>query len=145
MLQVSVNCFHCHRSLEDDSFRIDNLPSVKTTVVCKAGKGFLHMSSTYGDFQTEASVPLEEGEVVELYCPHCGKSLVIDEDCKECDAPIARVDIDAGGVIHFCTKKGCTYHHIEFEDVTNDLRGFLAKYPAVLVPFPREDENQEIE
>jgi hypothetical protein len=145
MLQVSVNCFHCRKSLEDDKVLIDNFPSVKTKVICKSGEGYLYLSSTYGSFHTEANIPIEEGEVVEFFCPHCGKSLKAKEECEVCVAPMVRVDLDAGGLIHFCSRKGCTNHHIEFEDISTDLRSFLAKYPALLVPFPREDENTELE
>ena len=145
MLQVSVNCFHCHKSLEDDHVLIDNFPSVKTKVSCNSGKGYLYLSSTYGSFQTESEIPLEDGEIVKLFCPHCDESLIVNETCEICGAPVARVDLDVGGLIHFCTRKGCHSHHVEFEDIRRDLRSFIEKYPALLVPFPREDEDQEIE
>ena len=145
MLQVSVNCFHCRKSLEDDKVLIDNLPSVKTKVKCKSGEGNLYLSSTYGSFQTEVDIPLEEGEIVEFFCPHCGESLKAEGNCEDCSAPMAKVSLDAGGEIHFCSRKGCNNHHIEFEDIVTELRSFLASYPGILVPFPREDEEQEIE
>jgi methionyl-tRNA synthetase len=145
MLQVSVNCFNCHKSLEDDKVLINNFPSVKTKAQCKHGEGYLYLSSTYGSFQTEAEMPLEEGEIIKLFCPHCDKTLVVDETCEVCGANMARVDLDVGGLIHFCTRKGCYTHHIEFADINGELRSFIEKYPALLVPFPREDENQEIE
>jgi hypothetical protein len=142
MLQVSVNCPYCRRSLEDDKVLVDNFPSVKTKAICRGQEGFLHLSSTYGSFQTETDLPIEMGDVVEFFCPYCGGSLKTKAICKECDAPMMRVDLDAGGYIRFCSRKGCCNHHIAFEDIYKELREFLTQYPAILSPFPREDENQ---
>jgi len=142
MLQVSVNCPYCRKSLEDDKVHIDNFPSVKTKAICRGQEGCVHLSSTYGNFQTQEEIEIELGDVVEFYCPYCGESLKTKTICKKCDAPMMRVDIDAGGYIRFCSRKGCQNHHIAFEDVYKEMRAFLTKYPAVLSPFPREDEQQ---
>ena len=141
MLQVSVNCPSCRRSLEDDKVLIDNFPSVKTKAKCGDREGHVHLSSTYGSFESTADIPLEEGEMVEFYCPYCGENLQTRAFCIECEAPMMRVDLDAGGYIRFCSRKGCHRHHIAFEDVYKELRSFLTQYPAIFSPFPREDEN----
>jgi len=142
MLQVSVNCPNCRKSLEDDGVLVDNFPSVKTRAICGDQEGYVHLSSTYGSFETAADITLREGDIVEFFCPYCGESLKTKAVCRKCDAPMMRVDLDAGGYIRFCSRKGCHSHHIAFEDVINELRSFLTKYPAVFSPFPREDENQ---
>ena len=141
MLQVSVNCPYCRMSLEDDKVLIDNFPSVKTRAICGGQEGHVHLSSTYGSFETTADITLNEGDVGEFYCPFCGENLKTKAICKECDAPMMRVDLDAGGYIRFCSRKGCNNHHMAFEDIYSELRSFLTKYPAIFSPFPREDEN----
>jgi hypothetical protein len=139
MLQLSVNCFNCRKSLEDDKVLLDDLPSVKTKVISEGGEGYVYLSSTYGNFHVKTDIPLKDGEVVEFYCPYCGESLKTTENCEVCFAPMIRVDIDAGGRIDFCARKGCENHHIEFADFSKDLRSFLAQYSGLTVPFPRED------
>ncbi len=141
MLQVSVNCFSCRKSLQDDKVRIDDFPSVKTKIICEAGEGYVYLSSSYGSFDVKTEIPIKDGEVVEFYCPHCGGSLKTSENCEICFAPMVRVDVDAGGRIDFCSRKGCTNHHFEFSDINRDLRSFLAQYSGLTVPFPREDEE----
>ena len=143
MLQVSVNCPYCRRSLEDDKVLIDNFPSVTTKAICGEQEGFVHLSSTYGSFETEADITFEDGDIAEFFCPYCGESLKTKAMCKKCDAPMMRVDLDAGGYIRFCSRKGCQNHYVAFEDIYNELRAFLTKYPAIFSPFPREDEGEQ--
>ena len=54
MIEISIKCLHCGKSLMDDEVEIDNKPSVRVTIEFEGKRGRLNLSSLYGSFDIDA-------------------------------------------------------------------------------------------
>ncbi len=127
-ISLFVKCPLCGKSLMDDELLLNNKPSVRVNIQTKKERGVLHLCSTYGCTLKKIGITVEEGEVVEMFCPHCNKELNINENCPECEAPMVAFVIRAGGVVNICSRNGCTAHHIKFKDVADEMSKFYYEY-----------------
>ncbi|MBW7848176.1 MAG: hypothetical protein H3C41_08860 [Bacteroidales bacterium] len=127
-VSISVKCPLCSRSLMVDDFLIRNKPAIKLNVETEQERGVLWLSSVYGDNTKEMDINIADGEIVDMYCPHCNKELTISESCSECGAPLVSFVIKAGGVVRICSRKGCHNHHIVFKDIGSELSKFYFEY-----------------
>jgi predicted RNA-binding Zn-ribbon protein involved in translation (DUF1610 family) len=130
VISLNVVCPHCSKSLMDEGKLINNKPSIRAEIVTSIKqKGFLWLSSIYGDFNSLSEFPIQEGNVVEFFCPHCHESLRRKKiDCDACGAPIATLNCDVGGRVSFCTRSGCRNHYVVFEDLDTTIRKFYEEY-----------------
>ncbi len=129
MISVEVQCPHCHRPLMDDQHKIKGENSISLVGQLPDGeKGTIRLSSRYGDYTIDTALMILEDTVVEFSCPYCSKSLKSCRKCDGCEAHMAAVMLPHGGKLHFCTKRGCQSHLLEFEDPEEDLRAFYEQY-----------------
>jgi len=143
MIHVKLKCIHCGENLMDDSFQIDNHPSVKVMIEYKGEKGALHMSSRYGSSNVDSEIDIPKSEIVRFYCPHCESDLRSSRTCYDCNAPMITFESTLGGYLRICSRKGCRKHIVEFENLETELRAFHEKYTF----FPKKgakDENEDL-
>ncbi|MCD6594891.1 hypothetical protein J7L68_04365 [bacterium] len=122
---IEAKCASCHTKLNDDETLIKGKPALKFIVENKGHKGYLWLSSIYGDHETIEPDELNilPGDVVSFFCPHCRKPLPVVDKCY-CKAGRVKIELISGGGLVFCTRKGCYYGGISFSD-PDDLDNFL--------------------
>lgn len=114
---IFVKCPHCDEELMDSEVKIDFLPSIKLVAHVASQSGFLWLSAQYGSFQSISEMNVEVGQVTRISCPHCKHDLPIVRQCSICLAPMHQLYLFSGGSIEFCSRKGCSNHHLEFQDI----------------------------
>ena len=112
----------------DNDVQIANHPSVKLNVDHYGKKGDMHLCSIYGNHAKESSINVPNGDVVSIHCPNCDANLSTNTHCAKCGAPMAFLQPKAGGTILFCSRIGCTRHHVEFENLDSELEAFYQSY-----------------
>lgn len=130
VISLSVNCPHCNSSLMDEGHLINNKPAIKTEIVTAIRqKGFLWLSSIYGDYNFTSEFKINEGDLVEFFCPHCHEGLIRKKfECDACGAPIVTMNVDIGGRVNICSRSGCRNHYVVFEDLDTTIRKFYEDY-----------------
>lgn len=127
-ISLFIKCPLCGKSLMDNELLLGNKPSVKINIQTTEDRGILHLCSVYGCILKEMDIHVEEGEVVDMFCPQCNKDLSSNEKCEECEAPMVSFVIRAGGIVRICSRNGCTSHHIVFKDVADEMSKFYYEY-----------------
>lgn len=127
-VSLKVKCPHCDKSLMEEEVQFKNKPSVKINIETEHDRGVLWLSCIYGSCDKKLSIDIEDGEVVDMFCPACNKELTIAETCQECSAPLVSMVIKAGGVVRICSRKGCNNHLIIFKDVSSEMSKFYYEY-----------------
>jgi hypothetical protein len=104
-------------SLMNEEHLIGGFPSI--SVLAKFGdkEGLIFLDPVYGSYKNIWDITVPDGEIVELFCPHCGVSLCEQgQICDECLSPIFAVYLPQGGAIEACTRNGCYHHSLKFTD-----------------------------
>lgn len=70
-------------------------------------EGEVSLSAVFGDPGLETDLPLQDGDAVELSCPRCEAGLLLAHRCRLCGAPMASLEIDGGGALELCSRRGC--------------------------------------
>ncbi len=105
LLLLDVCCPNCHAVLtEGQKVHLDAY--IKET----SQEGTLYLSAVFGDYSVECDVKIPDGAIVELRCPRCEESLMLQVPCKLCGAPMASLNIVKGGSVEFCSRRGCKGH-----------------------------------
>jgi len=154
-ISVNVKCPHCGKSLMDAEHKVDNEPGIKLLISTPHNSGKIYLSSIYGSYNFICDFEIEDGTVATFSCPHCKEELLSEELCETCGAPMSKVNLDIGGKIGFCSRRGCKNHNIGFEDLSSALTKFYQEFSigkhsvdtytheAKKASIP-EDENKEI-
>lgn len=105
MLVMQLCCPMCNALLTDETkIRLD-------AEVCDSHqKGEMVLSAVFGDYSVETDLDLKEGGIVQFSCPKCEASLMLTVTCKLCGATMASLNIEGGGYIEFCSRRGCKGH-----------------------------------
>lgn len=125
VLQIrNANCPKGH-SLIDEDHKINGMPSIKLKAKSLTNEGFIHLDPVYGNHQHHYGIQFKKDEIVKLYCPHCGFSL-IDATKKGpvCNAPVYTIIIPDQGILEGCTKFGCGWQKWDFVDIGGN-RNFI--------------------
>ncbi len=101
----------------DETHPLDGQPSIRVLVETSGNQGVLHLSSLYGSFRFDTSLPVHQGDTVTMTCPHCGTSLVTDTPCHVCRASMVTLGLEVGGEVFFCSRRGCKGHKVELIDL----------------------------
>ena len=128
MIRLNVECPHCKHSLLDDNHVIDGHPSACLLFDCKGKKGKLYLSTLYGSYNSKIPSSVSEGDTLTIFCPWCNASLMSNTKCDKCDAQMVLMNIEDGGKIQICSRKGCKKHFLEFEDLETELKSFYNVY-----------------
>ncbi len=127
-VSLSIKCPSCRESLMDEKHTLCDKPSIKLNIETEHDRGVLRLCCVYGNCSKTTDLQLEDGEIVDMYCPHCNHELSIKENCEVCGAPLVAFAIKAGGVVRICSRNGCANHHIVFNDVSDEMSKFYYEY-----------------
>jgi len=130
VVSLTTKCPHCDASLMDEGLLINNRPTIKLLIHTTIGqKGFINLSSIYGDYNFSSEFQIKEGEVVKFFCTHCNESLFRKKiECDICGAPIVSLNCNIGGRVSLCARSGCKNHYVVFEDLDTTIRKFYDDY-----------------
>ncbi|RME24867.1 MAG: hypothetical protein D6806_08920 [Deltaproteobacteria bacterium] len=92
-------------------------PAVTLLLRLKGQSGLIHLNPYYGVFEYESDIPLEKGDVVDMFCPHCGTSLMTEQECQMCHAPMFVIHLPKGGEVRVCPRVGCQNHQLTIVDL----------------------------
>ncbi|MBN2432727.1 MAG: hypothetical protein JXQ27_14730 [Acidobacteria bacterium] len=90
-------------------------------------RGRLGLSPYFGDYRIRPPFDIPEQSVATFFCPHCGADLTIDGECALCAAPLFLLELESGGVIDVCCRRGCPGHALGGIQDPAELR-LLMKY-----------------
>lgn len=85
----------------------------------------MHLDPVYGNHNHFYGIEFNKDEIIKLFCPQCGVSLV-DENDKgpDCGAPVYNIIIPNQGTLKGCTKFGCNWQKWDYVDKSGD-RNFV--------------------
>jgi len=105
LLRLETACPNCHAHLtEGQRVHLDGY--VKDT----HQDGAVYLSAVFGDSAVESDLAVPDGTTVEFRCPVCDGSLMLEMPCRLCGAPMASLALLPGGVLEFCSRRGCKGH-----------------------------------
>ena len=104
-LVMDLQCPHCAAMLTDGQ----RLP-LHAHVRESKKEGEIVLSSVFGDHTVKTDLDIKERWILDLFCPKCDASLMLAVNCKECGGPLASLNIEGGGNLEFCSRKGCKAH-----------------------------------
>lgn len=125
---LNLRCPVCGKSLMDHDKLVDNEKSVRLIIEVQGKKGVIRLSSVYGSYNYISDIEIPDGEIAKFYCTHCKSQIVSEEKCEICGAPLSTLNIDFGGKVSICTRKGCQKHFLEFSDLNVALKKFYQEY-----------------
>lgn len=124
-ISLIVKCPHCNHSLMDCSKLIRGMPSIRLFVRSGRNGGMLNICSLYGCFDKCSEINISDGEITELLCPVCKKSLQSKSVCDICGAPVFILSLETGGKLQTCSRVNCKKHKVIFEDIYKDLTRYF--------------------
>lgn len=110
---IEVSCPCCNHSLMDDTFGVDEHPSIRVTVHFDGKQSWVRLSSLYGSFTVSSELDIPVGTVTDFYCPHCHGRIAGASDCPMCDAPMVPMLVTGGGTVQICSRRGCRSHMLD--------------------------------
>jgi len=113
IFSLQVSCPQCNHSLMNTEHLIDNFPSIHITISFGRKHGWLRLSSLYGSYNIESEHEIPMNSEVNFFCPHCHAELAGSSDCPECGTPMILMIVQNGGVIQFCSRRGCKGHILD--------------------------------
>jgi hypothetical protein len=109
--------------LRDEDVKIHGNPSLKVKIRNRGKEGMIYLDPVYGSFDNiEEEVPIKKDDVVEMFCPECGVSLIDpNETCQVCASPMFIFQLPKGGIVEGCLKKGCFFHKLKIVDAEKQI------------------------
>lgn len=145
-LRVSVKCPFCRRSLMSGDKILDGHPSVRVVIQYGEKPGFLFLSSIYGSFSIDSEIDVPPDEMVLFFCPLCHSSLLTGHLCERCHAPMALFELQSGGNVEICSRRGCKEHFIEFSNLAQKTSALYDIYEVFAHPYSKKspfDHNKK--
>lgn len=127
-VSVQVKCPKCKQSLMDAEHMLNDKPSIKLNIQLGANRGVIRLCSIYGCYDHESNIDLSGGGIADFTCPHCNQLLNTTEKCGACEAPMVPMNLDMGGRVAVCSRKGCDNHYVAFENPADALARFYDAY-----------------
>jgi hypothetical protein len=127
----------------DDEHLVDDLPGVHTVIQYGSQRGDLWLSSLYGSYNLRCDMELQPDRIYVFFCPHCSSVLFTKNLCEKCSAPMVAFEFVGGTKLQICSRRGCTKHLIEFEDLAKQISAFYAAYPLFVRPLLEKKEEEE--
>ncbi|MFC2119081.1 hypothetical protein ACFLSY_10600 [Bacteroidota bacterium] len=159
-ISLKVKCPVCGKSLMDNDHLVDNKPGIRLNIEFEDNKGQIWLSSVYESYNHFTEMDIPDKEIVVFSCPECNSSIDYKEDCDMCDAPLIKFNLDMGGKITLCSRKGCKNHFIGFVDLSVALKKFyndhgysagsayperLTKHKGNKLDFDEEEKEKDID
>lgn len=133
-LQVNVKCPYCKQSFMDEDKIIDSYPSVKVVIQNGNKRGLVYLSSIYGSYNIISEIYVPTDEIVLFFCPMCHSSLLTKKLCDKCRAPMTFFELQHGGKVQICSRRGCKKHLIEFSNLAQEISEFYNVYSVFSAP-----------
>ncbi|MBT3174587.1 MAG: hypothetical protein HN336_07035 [Lentimicrobiaceae bacterium] len=127
-ISLNVQCPHCLTSLMDTENVLHDFPSIKLNITTPANRGIIHLCSVYECFDHRSNIEIKDNTVVDFYCPSCNRELLVNEECKLCDAPMVSFVLLTGGRVNICSRNGCSNHYVAFSDLTTEVTKFYNEF-----------------
>lgn len=127
-VSVQVKCPLCGKSLMDHEHPLHGVPSIKLNIQLGKERGTIRLCSIYDCYDHVSDMDISGVDVAEFTCPHCNQVLNSAEKCGACDAPMVPFNLDMGGKVVICSRKGCTKHYVAFENLQDAVRKFYDEY-----------------
>lgn len=99
-------------------------PSILALVRLRGQSGHIYLNPYYGIFEFDCDLKLERGDIVDIFCPHCGTTLTGSENCHICRVPMIVFYLPAGGEVRACPVIGCHNHALTIVDLDAQLAEF---------------------
>jgi len=148
VLQIKRALCPKRHDLVDRKVRIDAKPAISIRYRKKKETGLIHLNPMYGSNNHRLNGMPAFGKDVELQCPDCSTSLIVDgELCPKCGLPIYAYEVPLKGLVQGCLADGCGWHRWEQVDtawndeyvevqVTDDGCGIpKSQLPKLFEPF----------
>jgi len=110
---LQVVCPQCNHSLIKAEHLIDNHPCIHVTIAFNNKHGWLRLSSLYGSYNIESEHEIPNDTEVNFFCPHCHAEMMGSSPCPECNAAMILMHIQKGGIVQFCSRRGCNGHILD--------------------------------
>jgi NADH-quinone oxidoreductase subunit E len=110
---VTVQCPRCGHSLMDQSHPVDGHPSIRLRASGNGHDGWINLSRMYGSSNATVDERFPEATITHFRCPNCEHDLASPVHCFECDAPMVPLGVEGGGVVQFCSRRGCPGHSLD--------------------------------
>lgn len=107
MLLMRLRCPQCQELLTQGSQVV-----LDAYIEATHQDGQIALSAVFGDYSLQTDLEIPEGAIASFRCPRCDSSLMIASRCKLCGAPMVSLNIDEGGFLEFCGRRGCKAHSI---------------------------------
>jgi len=128
MINVSLKCPHCKKSLMDNTKFLNGKPAIKVKLTYAGKNAPLFLSSVYGSYEVETDINVPKGKIAGFRCPHCGADLKSTRKCDVCSAQMVAFDLKDGGQVQICSRRGCKKHILEFENPNKEIEAFYKSY-----------------
>lgn len=128
MLNVSVKCPHCGKTLMDAAKKIEDKPAIALRLTYAGRNAPIYLSSLYGSYTVESSLNVPAGKIAGFRCPHCKADLKSSRKCDNCSAQMVAFNLKEGGQVQICSRRGCKKHILEFQDPDSELQAFYKSY-----------------
>jgi len=117
--KVRIKEAFCPRgcSLIDPRVKMSGQPAITARLRLLGESGLIHLNPYYGVFEYRSEIPLENGDVVDLFCPHCGTPLTVEQQCGMCHAHMFALQLPGGGEVRACPRIGCHNHQLTIVDL----------------------------
>lgn len=113
VFHLAVGCPQCNRSLMDPERPIGGLPSVRLIASFADKHCSLWLSGLYGDYRIESQEEIPSGSIAHFFCPRCHSHFRSTRLCPRCDAPMIPLNLQGGGVVVLCSRRGCKEHLLD--------------------------------
>jgi NADH:ubiquinone oxidoreductase subunit E len=114
---IETSCPLCNHSLMDPHTPVDGLPSIRMIVAAGEAVGAYNLSALHGRGVLVCQADIPESEVCNLFCPRCQGLLAGSWTCSTCGAPMAKLAVKGGGMLHLCRRRGCQQQRLDLECV----------------------------
>ena len=103
---LTLECPSCRKIINTEK----DERKIKVIIKAKNGYGILQLSAIWGDNSYFIKdVIVTQGEIIEMFCPFCFKSLISENICDNCGATTTEFRISEGH-IKICNRIRCKMH-----------------------------------
>jgi hypothetical protein len=120
-------------SLINPAILLSGYPSITAVNRMHGKTGLIHLNALYGVFEYHSELELKEGDVVDLYCPHCDTHLGLESKCNMCNATMFALHLTDGGEIQACPTVGCHRHGLTIVDVDAQIAEYFNEERRILM------------
>jgi len=122
LLLMELSCPYCKRVLtKGTNVQLDAF--IRDT----HQDGQVALSALFGDYTVETELAIPEGAIAEFRCPECDASIMLTLPCRLCGAPMASLNVESGGYLEFCSRRGCKGHALGGVGNIDDMISLMNK------------------